>query len=100
MNEELKVNDGNGLFDSDGLIDSLIVSCNDLPSAIFNGHNVRFCSLIVEMVQKLSLLKQGIKNDRESLQKQVNELTEILMHEKGAETNGRAAADPNGRNDH
>lgn len=93
MNEELKVNDGKGLFDSDGIIDSLIVSCNDLPNAIFNGQNVRFCALIVEMVQKLSLLKQGVKNDLESLRKQVDELTEILTHEKGAERNGRPAAD-------
>ena len=93
MSDEINVNDGGGLLDNIGLIDSLIVSCNELPNAIFNGQNVRFCALIVEMVQKLSLLKQGVKNDLESLRKQVDELTEILTHEKGAETNGRPAAD-------
>lgn len=74
MADEIKVNDGGGLFDSIGLIESLIVDCNDLPKALFSGQNVLFCRLIVGMVQKLANLKQGVKNDTESLKKRISEL--------------------------
>lgn len=74
----IKVNDGDGLLDFEGLIDTLVVDCNELPKAIFTGQNVRFCALVVQMVQRLSLLKQGVKNDIESLKKQVDDLTQIL----------------------
>lgn len=67
------LNDGGGLFDAFGVIDSLIVDCNTLPNALFNGQNVRFCSLIVEMVQKLSVLREGVKNDLESREKTIAE---------------------------
>ena len=72
--EEIRINDGGGLYDSIGLIESLIVDCNELPKALYSGQNVLFCRLIVEMVQKLANLKQGVKNDTESLKKRISEL--------------------------
>lgn len=74
--EELKINDGNGLMDNLGMIDSLILDCNELPKTLIDGQYVLFCSKVVEMVQKLSQLKNGVKNDTESLMKQISELTE------------------------
>jgi hypothetical protein len=98
MNEEIKVNDGKGLFDSNGLIDTLIVDCNELPKKLACGEYVSFCGLIVEMVQKLALLKKGITKDRESLQDQVKELIrlrdELLIRiNGGGEEDGRQTAD-------
>ena len=98
MNEEIKVNDGKGLFDSNGLIDTLIVDCNELPKKLASGEYVGFCGLIVEMVQKLALLKKGITKDRESLQDQVKELTklrdELLIRiNGGGEEDGRQTVD-------
>lgn len=69
----MTVNDGKGLFDNLGLIDTLIVDCNKLPQLLFNGQNVAFCAKITEMVQKLSNLKEGVKNDTESLQMQLED---------------------------
>ena len=74
-----KVNDGGGLFDSSGLIDTLIVDCNSLPNDLFNGQNVRFCGRLSGMAQKLANLKEGVKNEIESLQKQVTELQQLLQ---------------------
>ena len=84
MQEKPPVNDGGGLFDSDGIIDTLIVDCNEIPKALSSGEYVRFCNIIVQMVQRLALLRSGIKNDAESMRKQIEELKEIL-HKQGGE---------------
>ena len=72
--EGIPLNDGGGLMDNLGLIDSLIVDCNDIPRALFEGQNVRFCALIVGMAQKLSNLKEGIKNDTDAMRERIVEL--------------------------
>ena len=72
------INNGSGLFDNLGLIDTLIVDCNDLTRSIMSGHYVQYCSKIVEMVQKLANLKNGVKADTESLQKEVESLKKLL----------------------
>ena len=72
--EKLKVNDGGGLFDSAGLIDSMIVDCNNMTKALVSGNYVEYAMLNVGMVQKLNELKKGIKNDTDSLLKQLEEL--------------------------
>ena len=73
MNEEIRVNDGSGLYDNEGLIDSLIVDCNTIPKALMDNQYVRFCNIIVQMVQKLSNLKNGVKMEKEDL---INQLAE------------------------
>ena len=75
---EFTVNDGGGLYDNVGIVESLIVDCNNLPSMLYTGRNIAFCSSLVQMVQKLDLLRKGIKNDTEALQKQVEELSKAL----------------------
>lgn len=77
LNDEITVNDGKKLFDSEGLIDSLIVDTNDLVKAISCGQYVQFCNLIVHMVQKLSQLKNGIKNDMDNLKEDIVELKRL-----------------------
>lgn len=69
----ITVNDGNGLFDSDGLCDSLLVDINNLFQDLVNGQFVRFCSRISDMAQKVAVLKNGIKTDSESMQKKIEE---------------------------
>lgn len=66
---DIKVNDGNGLFDYEGLIDTLILDCNDIPAMLMRGQNVQFCKRLVDMVQKLANLKTGLKADFESRDK-------------------------------
>lgn len=74
---DLKVNDGNGLLDNEGLIDSLTVNCSDLVKALTTGQYVMFCSIVVNMVQKLSCLKEGIRNDIESREKCIADLQRL-----------------------
>ena len=73
--EETKVNDGNGLWDNLGLIDTLIEDCNELPKDLMNGQNIRFCLRISQMAQKLVNLKKGVKADMESLKEQIRDLS-------------------------
>ena len=75
MNDEkIPVNDGCGLYDNLGLIDTLTVDCNDLPRLLMTGHCVAFCAKIVEMVQKLSNLREGVKHDIKDRDEQIKEL--------------------------
>lgn len=71
--DEVKVNDGNGLFDSVGLIDSLIVDCNSAVKSLTTGNSIQFCSIMVQIVQKLSELRKGVVNDVDSLKHQLAE---------------------------
>ena len=77
MNENIKVNDGKGLFDNLGMIDSLIVDCDTLLDILIKGkgHRIAFSVKLAEMVQKLSNLKDGVEKDTKSLLKQIEELT-------------------------
>lgn len=68
----IPMNDGGGLYDCYGLIDSVIVDCNELTRAIAAGEYVKYCGMIVEMVQKLSQLKKGIKNDFDAMKERIN----------------------------
>ena len=76
MGEEIKVNDGGGLFDYKGLIDSLIIDCNNGVKAITSGEYIGWCGLNVQMVQKLTALKKGVTNDMESRETEIRKLRE------------------------
>ena len=55
------VNDGKGLLDNEGLIDSLIVDTNNLVKDLVSGQYVQFSRTIVYMIQKLANLKNNLK---------------------------------------
>jgi hypothetical protein len=74
--DEIKVNDGKGLYDSDGLISTLILDCGEITKALVSGEYVQFNLRIVHMFQKLEQLRDGIRNDREDLERQIRELRE------------------------
>ena len=78
MNEDdVKVNDGRGLFDAEGMIDSLIIDCNNAVKAVASGEYIGWCGISVQMVQKLSALKRGITADIKSRDEQISELKKI-----------------------
>lgn len=74
---DLTVNDGHGLLDNEGLCDSLVEDLNNLLKNIAAGQYIRVSSLVLEMVQKLMNLKKGIRNDRKSLEDQLEDLRRL-----------------------
>ena len=92
MNEDIKVNDGGGLFDSLGLIDSLIVDCEKGMKALVAGSPLEYAAVTVGMVQKLEKKKKGVRNDTEDLKKQIRELRELL-EERGQENAAGSVCD-------
>ena len=91
IDEKLPVNDGKGLLDNLGLIDTLIIDCDTVMKLLLAGNGIGFCAKLVEMVQKLSNLRKGVKSEKDSLQEQLevyireNEdlLKQLYQTEKG-----------------
>lgn len=80
---DLTVNDGGGLFDSSGLIDTLIIDCNELPKDLMTDQNIRFCNRLVQMVQKLHELKNGLESILKSKDEVIAELNKALDEQEG-----------------
>ncbi len=78
--EKKKINDGTGLglMNNEGLIDSLIMDCNNSVKEIACGQYIAWCNIMVQIVQKLANLKIGVRNDTESLKKQVEDQQRII----------------------
>lgn len=65
-------NNNSGILSHGMVIDSIIVDCNDIVGAAMGGQYMKFCTIAVAMVQKLSKLKAGLEaeeKDREMLKK-------------------------------
>lgn len=61
--EKIPVNDGGGLYDRDGMLDGLILDCEEVMKAVMAGKGIRLAALLVEMVQKLTTLKKGVAEE-------------------------------------
>ena len=68
------VNDGNGLYDNEGLIDTIIVDLNDILKNMAAGQYIRICNLVVGMTQKLTNLKKSMKEELACKDQQVADL--------------------------
>ena len=82
--ERIQVNDGGGLMNHEGMIDSLITDCNENFRKLLTGNYIAFGNGMAEMVRKLALLKDGVKKDIENRDEQIRELTAQL---NGGDTN-------------
>ena len=76
--KKIPVNDGGGLYDSVGLIDTLIVDMNNLVRRLAAGEYVGFCTMIVSIVQRLAQLKAGVQHDTNSLKEQIEEYKKMI----------------------
>ena len=74
MKNEPNVNDGKGLYDNEGLCDLLVNDLNELVKDLTCGRGVQFCIHVTGMVQKLTNLKTGIRNDMDDMRKKIEEL--------------------------
>lgn len=75
-NDNIKVNNGGGLYDNAGLCDTIANSINGLLKAAFAGNYVLFCEGVTSIIQRLANLKKGIIADLESKDKIIEELKE------------------------
>lgn len=66
-----------GLYNSEELIDSLIVDLNSLPKLLINGQFIHACDTVTKMGQKLGCLKKGIKDDIQSREDQIEDLKKL-----------------------
>ena len=73
----MTVNDGKGLYDNEGLCKTLIADLNSLPRLLIDNQFIEFSRKIGEMGQKLLNLHKGIREDRESMKEQIEELKRI-----------------------
>lgn len=72
-----EINNGGGLYDNEGLCDTLISDCNNIVKQACSGQYIQCCNIIVQMVKKLVNLKNGIKADLASKDKIIEELKRI-----------------------
>ena len=68
------VNDGKGLLDNDGLMQTIIVDCNDAVKGALSGNYISFCDKMVQIVQKVSLLRKNWKQEMNAKEKQIADL--------------------------
>jgi hypothetical protein len=88
---DITVNDDKGLYDNEGLCDTLLVDLNRLPKILMDGQYIQFCAVIQSMAQRITNLKDGIRKDTDSLKNNIEELkraNETLMQERGEENGG------------
>lgn len=70
----MQVNDGNGLYDNEGICDKGIQICNDAFKQLISGNYIAFANRIQQITQIFANLKRTMKNDRESLEQKVEDL--------------------------
>ena len=85
MDKKIPVNDGKGLYNNEGLCDTLKIDLNNLLKSFNSGQLIQAAGIVIQMVQKLDNLKKGIKADLASKDEIIEELKRIndsLMEEK------------------
>ena len=91
MDGKIPVNDGKGLFDNEGLCDTIKQDLNNLIRLAMNGQYILACSLVASIAVRLENLKKGIKNDSDSQKEKIEELKrqiDSLLKEKDGDSNG------------
>ena len=75
---------GNGIFSHDELFESVILDCNAAVRLITSGNYIGWCKTMTDIVQKITVVKDGIKKDLESKNRNIEELKE-QMRRSGVE---------------
>ena len=71
------INDGKGLYDNDGILETVIMDCNNAIKSLTEGNYISFCNIMVQIVRKISNVRDGIKAEDERKQRQIEELKAI-----------------------
>jgi len=71
------VNDGRGLYDNEGLIDTMVADLNDLMKCMAAGQYIRYADITVKFVQKLNNLKKGFRAELKDREDQIEDLKRL-----------------------
>lgn len=74
---DIVVNDGKGLFDNEGLTETLIADLNNLIRALLSQQYIICFDIVVQMCQKITNLQKGIRADTDDLKYQVADLKRL-----------------------
>lgn len=74
---DVTVNDGKGLFDNEGICDSILLDLNSLQKALMTGQYIQYCATVTGMGQKIVNLKKGIQADMASMKEKIEELKQM-----------------------
>lgn len=74
INDKIPVNDGKGLYDNIGVIDTIISDFNVLPKLIIDNQFIKAAAVYASICQRLVNLKKGIQSDTDSLKQNIEEL--------------------------
>ena len=74
---DMTVNDGNGLYDNEGLCDSLLMDINKIPKLLIDNQFIAFCDMIAKMGQKINNLKKGIRAEISARDEQIEDLRKL-----------------------
>ena len=67
-------------MDNSELINTLINDCNEVIRKCMSGQYIAFCKSMVEMVQKLAVLKQNYEKELKSRDESINNLKNMLKN--------------------
>ena len=68
------MNDGKGLYDNAGLIDTIVSDFNALPKLIIDNQFIKAAAVYASIGQRLANLKKGIQADTDGLKQNIEEL--------------------------
>lgn len=74
---DITVNDGKGLYDSEGLCDTLMMDINRIQKLLIDNQFIAFCDLIAKMGQKINNLKKGIRADLDAKDEEIADLQRL-----------------------
>ena len=74
---KIPVNDGKGIYDNDGILETVILDCNNAVKSLAAGNYISFCNVMVQIVQKVSNVRKAIKAEDEYKERRIEELKAI-----------------------
>lgn len=92
MENEVKVNDGKGLYDNIGIVDTIATDLNKLPKLVIDGQFFQIAALYASIGQRLINLKKGIKEELDSKDQIIEQLkrtnNELIAEKTGLPVKG------------
>ena len=73
----LVINDGQGIYDNEGITETLIDDLNNLLKALISQQYVFCIDIVVQMSQKIDNLRKGIITDMDDLKYQLEDMKRL-----------------------